>query len=225
MTGVDPRSNSGRLRVTVFDYGAGNLHSLIKALETPTSLVRVETDPKLAVQSTDALVLPGVGAFTPAAERLESGREEMRDALQRGLPCLGICLGMQLLFESSDEGPGMGLGLFSGRVTKLAAQRVPQIGWNRLEDVEDELALAAGLEVAYYANSFVCRPANASSVVAWSEHEGDRFPAMVRRGATVGAQFHPEKSSGPGVRFIHAFLDDTLRARARGESRSTLESQ
>src|SRR6187549_1967662 len=133
--------DSDRLRVTVFDYGAGNLHSLIKALETPTSLVRVETDPKLAVQSTDALVLPGVGAFTPAAERLESGREEMRDALQRGLPCLGICLGMQLLFEASDEGPGMGLGLFSGRVTKLEAQRVPQIGWNRLEDVEDELAL------------------------------------------------------------------------------------
>ena len=113
--------NTERLLVTVFDYGAGNLHSLIKALETPTSRVRVETDPRLAVQSTDALVLPGVGAFTPAAERLEAGRSGMRDALQHGLPCLGICLGMQLLFESSEEGPGMGLGVFDGRVTKLDA--------------------------------------------------------------------------------------------------------
>lgn len=216
-------SNDERLRVTVFDYGAGNLHSLIKALETPSSRVRVETDPTLAVRSTDALVLPGVGAFTPAAQRLEPGLAVMRDALQHGLPCLGICLGMQLLFESSDEGPGAGLGVFEGRVTKLDAQRVPQIGWNRLEDVKDELVLAVGLEVAYYANSFVCRPTNESPVVAWSEHEGDRFPAMVRRGATVGAQFHPEKSSQPGVRFIHAFLDDA--ARARVGSRSTLGSQ
>jgi glutamine amidotransferase len=212
------------LTVTVFDYGAGNLHSLIKALETPISLVRVETDPRLAVQSTDALVLPGVGAFTPAAQRLEPGLHEMRHALQRGLPCLGICLGMQLLFDSSDEGPGQGLAVFGGRVTRLDAQRVPQIGWNRLEDVRDELALAAELEVAYYANSFVCRPTDASPVVAWSEHEGDRFPAMVRRGATVGAQFHPEKSSQPGVRFIHAFLDDALRARALVGPRSTQES-
>jgi len=216
--------DSERLLVTVFDYGAGNLHSLIKALETPTSRVRVETDPRLAVQRTDALVLPGVGAFTPAAERLEPGLTEMREALQRGLPCLGICLGMQLLFESSDEGPGTGLGVLDGRVTKLDAQRVPQIGWNRLEDVQEALALAAGLEIAYYANSFVCRPPDMSPVVAWSQHEGDRFPAMVRQGATVGVQFHPEKSSEPGVRFIHKFLDDALRARARVESRSTLES-
>ena len=104
---------------------------------------------------------------------------------------------------------------------------MPQIGWNRLEDVQEELALAAGLEVAYYANSFVCRPATDSDspVVAWSEHEGDRFPAMVRRGLVVGSQFHPEKSSGPGVRFIHAFLDAALRERARVGSRSTLEAQ
>ena len=218
--------NPGQLAVTVFDYGAGNLHSLIKALETPMSRVRVETDPTLAVQATDALVLPGVGAFTPAAERLASGRIAMRDALQQGLPCLGICLGMQLLFESSDEGPGDGLGFFGGRVTRLDAQRVPQIGWNRLDDVHDALALAAGLEVAYYANSFVCRPATDSDspVVAWSEHEGDRFPAMVRQGLVVGAQFHPEKSSGPGVRFIHAFLDAALRDRARVGLRSNMES-
>ncbi len=220
---------AGPLSVTVFDHGAGNLHSLIKALETPLSRVRVESDPALAAQLTDALVLPGVGAFTPAAERLAPGRDAMREALRHGLPCLAICLGMQLLFESSDEGPGEGLGFFGGRVTRLRAQQVPHIGWNRLEDVEDALALAARLDVAYYANSFVCRPSpdSESFVSAWSEHEGDRFPAVVRRGLVVGTQFHPEKSSAPGVRFVHAFLDAALRRRhserLRIDPSSTLE--
>jgi imidazole glycerol-phosphate synthase subunit HisH len=200
------------LRVTVFDYGAGNLHSLIKALETPRTTVRVETDPARSVVETDALILPGVGAFTPAAERLAPGRDAMQAALRSGMPCLGICLGMQLLFEASDEGPGEGLAIFPGRVTKLTAQRVPQIGWNQLDDVREPLVHNAGLSVAYYANSFVCRPtADAvAQVVAWSEHEGDRFPAAVRRDQVVGTQFHPEKSSAPGVRFVHAFLDAAL---------------
>jgi imidazole glycerol-phosphate synthase subunit HisH len=207
------------LRVTVFDYGAGNLHSLLKTLETPSTDVRVETDPVRAVSSTDALVLPGVGAFTPAAACLAPGRAAMRDALLAGLPCLGICLGMQLLFDASDEGPGTGLAIFGGRVTKLTATRVPQIGWNYLEDVREPLVIEAGLAVAYYANSFACRPDVASgadalaNVVAWSEHEGDRFPAIVRRGTVIGTQFHPEKSSAPGVRFVHAFLDAARAAR------------
>ena len=197
------------LRVTVFDYGAGNLHSLVKALETPRTTVRVETDPTRAIEATDALVLPGVGAFSPAAERLAPGRDHMREALLRGLPCLGICLGMQLFFDASDEGPGAGLGVFSGRVTPLRAARVPQIGWNRLEGVSDAVLATAQLEVAYYANSFVCRPEaiDQECVVAWSEHEGDRYPAAVRRGMLFGTQFHPEKSSAAGVRFVHGFLE------------------
>lgn len=207
------------LRVTVFDYGAGNLHSLIKSLETSDTSVRVETDAARAVHDTDALVLPGVGAFTPAAERLAPGRTVMAEALRNGLPCLGICLGMQLLFDGSDEGPGDGLGIIPGRVTRLRSIRVPQIGWNQLDDVSEPLVLEAGLTTAYYANSFVCRPTDAEGeraeradtlapVVAWSEHEGDRFPAVVRRGSVVGTQFHPEKSSAPGVRFVHAFLEE-----------------
>ncbi|MBL0170870.1 MAG: imidazole glycerol phosphate synthase subunit HisH [Gemmatimonadaceae bacterium] len=207
----------------MFDYGAGNLHSLIKTLETASTIVRVETDPARAVQHTDALVLPGVGAFAPAAERLASGRDAMREALLGGLPCLGICLGMQLLFDSSEEGPGAGLSIFAGHVTRLHAHRVPQIGWNQLEDVHDPLAARAELGVAYFANSFVCRPTGASltQVVSWSTHERDRYPSVVRRGAVVGTQFHPEKSSAPGVRFVHAFLDAAAHAdfrnRATGE--------
>lgn len=201
-------SSSSPLRVTVFDYGAGNLHSLVKALETHGALVQVETDPESAVHDTDALVLPGVGAFAPAAARLAPGREMMREALFDGLPTLGICLGMQLLFDGSDEGPGRGLGIIPGQVQRLAAVRVPQIGWNRLEDSTDPLVNAAHLDVAYYANSFVGRPTVDAQryVTAWSTHEADRFPAVVRRDHVVGTQFHPEKSSARGLAFIRAFL-------------------
>jgi glutamine amidotransferase len=132
----------------------------------------------------------------------------MREALEGGLRCLGICLGMQLLFDDSDENaPNVGLGLVRGRVTRLEAQRIPQIGWNSIDDARDPLLADAPLQYAYYANSYVCRPADSSVVRAWSNHDGDRFPAIVRSGNTVGVQFHPEKSSLPGVRFLHAFLE------------------
>lgn len=200
------------MRVTIFDYGAGNLHSLAKALEGEAADVRIELDPVRAT-GTDVLVLPGVGAFGAAAARLAPGRDAMRDAIADGLPTIGICLGMQLLFDASDEGTGAGLGLIPGRVTKLAAARVPQIGWNALEAERDPLFDAAPLAIAYYANSFVCRPTDDTSVIAWSEHEGDRFPAAVRAGTVVGVQFHPEKSSSAGVRFLRAFLDEARTAR------------
>lgn len=216
---------SSDIIVSVFDYGAGNLHSLVKALELSGATVRVDTDPVAAVQATDALILPGVGAFTPAAERLAPGRDAMRAALLNGLPCLGICLGMQLLFDASDEGPGDGLGVISGRVTQLTAERIPQIGWNRLDDVREPLLNESMLDVAYYANSFVCRPAAGAEqcVVAWSEHEGDRFAAAVRSGNIVGTQFHPEKSSAPGVRFVHAFIVDAARTRATRTTQRSAE--
>lgn len=195
------------MRVTVFDYGAGNLHSLVKTLTGPARIVRVETDAQAAVADTDVLVLPGVGAFAPAAERLAAGRDAMRTAILGGLPTLGICLGMQLLFEGSDEGEGIGLGIIPGRVTRIDARRLPQIGWNRLEDVVDPLFGTSGLDIAYYANSFACRPVEPMVVTAWSTHEQDRFPAAVRAGQCVGVQFHPEKSSTTGVRFIDSFLE------------------
>jgi imidazole glycerol-phosphate synthase subunit HisH len=203
------------MRVTIFDYGAGNLHSLAKAIEGGGVEVQIEEDPTLAIE-TDALVLPGVGAFGVAAGRLASGREAMRGAIVGGLPTLGICLGMQLLFEGSEEGEGAGLGVVAGRVSRLQAQRVPQIGWNALESPHDPLFDVAPLPIAYYANSFVCRPTDPSGVIAWSEHQGDRYPAAVRAGTAVGVQFHPEKSSTAGVRWLHAFLDE---ARTSGRSR------
>ncbi len=196
------------MRVTIFDYGAGNLHSLAKALERDGVTVAVEADPLRSLE-TDVLVLPGVGAFGAAVDRLAAGREPMRDAIRSGLPTIGICLGMQLLFDSSDEGVGQGLGIIAGRVTRLDARRVPQIGWNEIDAAGGEVLFeAAPLSVAYFANSYVCRPDDQRVVTAWTTHEGDRFPAAVRAGRAVGVQFHPEKSSAEGVRFLHAFLDD-----------------
>lgn len=197
------------MSITVFDYGAGNLHSLVKVLEGNGRPVRLETDLRRALD-TALLVLPGVGAFSAAAARMQEARVAAREALRTGLPCLGICLGMQLLFDGSDEGPGDGLGVIAGRVTRLNASRVPQIGWNTLEDIADPAFTGTAFSTAYYANSFVCRPNDVSCVVAWSTHEGDRYPAAVRAGGVLGVQFHPEKSSAPGVAFVRRFLHDTF---------------
>lgn len=196
------------MNVTVFDYGAGNIHSLAKAIGRYGDTVRVEPDPNRAIE-TDVLVLPGVGAFGAAARRLAPGRERMANAIRAGLPCLGICLGMQLMFDESDEATpnDAGLGIIPGRVTRLHAQRIPQIGWNSVESDGRSLLDAAPLPYAYYANSYVCRPRDASVVQAWSEHDGDRFPAIVRYANAIGTQFHPEKSSTPGLRFLQAFLN------------------
>ena len=194
-------------RVTIFDYGAGNLHSLVKALEAGGASVQVERDPA-ELGAASAIVLPGVGAFAPAAAELARGFDVVRAAVQRGTPVLGICLGLQLLAESSDEGPGAGLGVMAGRVERLQATRVPQIGWNSLESSRDRLLIRARLDMAYYANSYVVRATRPEQVVAWSTHEGDRFPAAMRVGRTVGVQFHPEKSSRAGLSFVRAWVEE-----------------
>lgn len=197
------------MKITIFDYGAGNLHSLAKAIGAVAGEPLVETDPVRAVD-TDVLVLPGVGAFSPAAERIAPGRDAMRAAILGGLRCLGICLGMQLLFDRSDEGPGLGLGVVSGDVTPLRAAVRPQIGWNEISP-GDPLVAGAGLRYGYYANGFACRPTDRSAVVAWSEYESDRFPAAVRAGRALGVQFHPEKSSSAGLALLDGFFRESAR--------------
>lgn len=197
------------ISVAIFDYGAGNLHSLAKAVAAPGFEVAIITDPLGAVQRDryDCLVLPGVGAFAAAAERIAPARKALRAAIEDGFPLIGICLGMQLLLDSSEEGTGHGLGIISGNVRRLHASRVPQIGWNTIE--ESESSSEATLDMAYYANSYVCDPADARCVTAWTSYESDRFPAAVRAGPmgnVVGVQFHPEKSSSDGVRYLRTLL-------------------
>src|SRR5262249_3348365 len=141
------------MKATVFDYGAGNLHSICKALDRAGAAVTIESDPGAAL-ATDLLVLPGVGAFGAAAARLAPARDAMGAALLGGLPCLGVCLGMQLLFERSEESDGAGLGIIAGRVRRLRSARVPQMGWNEIES-RDALFTGATLECAYFANGYV----------------------------------------------------------------------
>lgn len=193
------------MNVSILDYGAGNLHSLAKGLSRAGADVTIETDID-RVLARDAMILPGVGAFSLAAGFLSPHREKIRNALQEGFPCLGICLGMQMLFDESEEGEGLGIGFFDGPVRRLRTHRVPQIGWNDLEDTSGELFSMSSLQTAYFANSFVCEPQNAESVRAWATHEGDRFVASVASQSVVGVQFHPEKSSAHGIAFIDAFL-------------------
>ena len=198
------------MKVAILDYGAGNLHSLAKAVSATGAEVRIESNPSAAVES-DALMLPGVGAFASATDILAPHREVLSFALRRGLPCLGICLGMQLLFDTSEEGPGKGLGLIPGRVRKLRANRVPQIGWNSIDETSDSLFDVAPLSTAYFANSYVCEPEDSGSAIAWATHDGDRFVAAARSGNVVGVQFHPEKSSAAGRDFIRVFLESARR--------------
>lgn len=205
--------------ITIFDYGAGNLHSLAKVLAFDGAEVRLESSPQAAVE-TDVLVLPGVGAFSNAAERLAPGRDAMRDAMLGGLPTLGICLGMQLLFDESEEGGGAGLGVVPGAVRRLRARRVPQIGWNEVTPVSGGHMAATMPGMAYFANSYVCVPRDEQVVTAWTTHEGDRFASAVEIANTVGVQFHPEKSSEGGVQFVRSVVHDLLqRGGARVGSR------
>jgi glutamine amidotransferase len=194
------------MRVTMFDYGAGNLHSLSKAIAKAGVEVRIESDPAAVVDS-DALVLPGVGAFSSAARQLAAAGETIRDALLDGLPCLGICLGMQLLLDKSQEGEGKGLGVIPGSVKKLKTRRTPHIGWNEVTWESDSVLETTPLGLAYFAHSFICHPTDRSHVVAWTTHENERFAAALRFGNIFGVQFHPEKSSAAGVSVIASFIE------------------
>ena len=193
--------------VAIFDYGSGNLHSLGKALRAAGAAVRVVGEPADAARA-DALVLPGVGAFGDAAARLQPGLATLRAALLSGLPCLGICLGMQLLFAGSDEGAGEGLAVLSGRVRRLRSPRLPHMGWNDVEPVRPDPLLGDGEPlVAYFAHGYAADPVEGSQVVAWTTYGDERFPAVVRRDAVCGVQFHPEKSGEAGLRLLRNFVE------------------
>lgn len=182
------------MKVQVFDYGAGNLHSLLKALHSDGSQVAVISDAS-EVGSADVLVLPGVGAFAAACVAMAPHRTRLAEAIRGGLPVVGICLGMQLLFETSEEGEGQGLGVLEGAVTRLRSRRAPHMGWAALEG-------ALPLDAAYFAHSYACRPRQGADVIAWATHEQDRFPAAVGRRQILGFQFHPEKSGAEGAALL-----------------------
>ena len=201
------------MNVALFDYGAGNLHSLKKAIEAGGATVSVTRSWDEALYQ-DALVLPGVGSFGAAVSSLGDERAWVRAALEDGLPTLGICLGMQLFFEDSEEGGGKGFGLIPGSVRLLQSRITPQMGWNDVSVGPDPLFEGVTDLVAYYANSYVCFPENPDVVIASTTYEEESFAAGVRKGRCWGVQFHPEKSSAPGLSIIRNFLEEVRKGLA-----------
>jgi glutamine amidotransferase len=196
--------------VALVDYGMGNRRSVEKALEHVGATVARTAD-RGEIARADAIVVPGVGAFPEAMRRLRALELDtlIRERADAGVPVLGICLGMQLLFESSTEHEGAeGLGLLAGTVTRLEAPglKIPHIGWNTVT-FERDAVLTAGLGDAaafYHVHTYACRPRDAADVVGRGEY-GERFVSIVERGNVMGAQFHPEKSSTDGLALLRNF--------------------
>ena len=197
--------------IGVVDYGMGNRRSVEKALEHVGARALLTAD-HAALKTADALVVPGVGAFPKGMASLrERGLDELiRVRAAAGTPILGICLGMQLLFDGSVElAPASGLGLIAGDVSQLRAGGLPlpHIGWNEVRVERDcplTADLASGPRPFYHVHSFVARPARPQDVVATADY-GERFATVVASGLVFGAQFHPEKSSRDGLRLLSRF--------------------
>jgi glutamine amidotransferase len=195
--------------IAIVDYGMGNRRSVEKAFEHVGARPVLTADHDV-IRSADGVVVPGVGAFPEAMRRFRAaGLDDLiHERADAGVPVLGLCLGMQLLFESSVEHEGAtGLGLLAGRVTALKAKRVPHIGWNlvtfrRGSRLTDGLGDAAAF---YHVHSFVCEPEDEADVVGLSEYGGERFVSIVERGNVMGCQFHPEKSSRDGLALLRNF--------------------
>ena len=197
--------------IAVVDYGIGNLRSAEKALQHLGGDARLTGDAN-EIGRAGAVVLPGVGAFGACMHALRSSGLEgvCKEAATDGRPFLGVCIGMQMLFDGSDESPDVtGLGIVPGRVTRLPnSVRLPQMGWNTL-DISPGSRCCAGLPDPawlYFVHSFVPEPADDAVIAAWCDY-GRRFAAAIEQGPLWATQFHPEKSGDVGLRLLRNFVD------------------
>jgi imidazole glycerol phosphate synthase glutamine amidotransferase subunit len=205
-------------RIAVVDYGAGNLVSIDQALTEVGARVTIARGPD-ALRDADALIVPGVGAAAPAMARLDENglTEPIRAWIAADRPFLGICLGLQLLFERSDEDGATTLGLIPGRTIRLdGAPTLPHIGWNQVVR-RREHPLFAGIRDgadAYFVHSYAGAPdpAVADDIVLATTDHGPRFVSAITRGSMLGVQFHPERSGGDGLRLLANFVTLVRRA-------------
>jgi len=203
-----------RGRVAIVDLGLGNLHSVAKAFERAGAQPELSADPSVLLRA-DRLVMPGQGAFKECARALAGGvGDAVREWIGSGRPYLGICLGMQALFESSEEAPGeKGLGVFAGTVQRFASDltaadgqplKVPHIGWNQ---IESKHPVFEDREWYYFVHSYYCVPSDERLIAATTDYGGP-FCSAIARDNVLACQFHPEKSQHAGARVIGHFLGD-----------------
>ena len=200
-----------RLRIGVLDYGSGNLHSAVKALEAAGAEVILGTVDQIA--DCDGVVVPGVGAFAACMDGLRAagGDSLIRDRIAAGRPVLGICVGHQVMFAAGHE-HGVdreGVGALPGTVDRLTSTRLPHMGWNTVEAGKGSRLFTDPDERYYFVHSYGVRalPAGFTGIASWTEHEGDRFVAAVEAGPLTSVQFHPEKSGQAGARLLRRWFE------------------
>lgn len=200
--------------IAIIDYDMGNLHSVAKALDvvgaTPTISNRAAD-----ILRANAIVLPGVGAFDPAMAHLQERGlvTVIREVIAQGIPFLGICLGLQVLFESSEEGTAAGLGIFAGTVKRFQSApelTIPHMGWNQLTLQQADVPLWHGLPAqpwVYFVHSYFVVPANPKLIAATVQHGQQTVTAAIAHKNVFACQFHPEKSGTIGLKILQNFVD------------------
>ena len=200
--------------IAVIDYDMGNLHSVCKGLEKAGATPQV-TDSATVIKNADAVVLPGVGSFDPAMQHLRSRNlvEPIQDVIASGIPFLGICLGLQILFESSEEGQEPGLGIFPGTVRRFKSEpglTIPHMGWNQLTLTQPNLALWKHIGShpwVYFVHSYYVDPVNPDLTAATIQHGSQIVTAAIAQNNVMAVQFHPEKSSTAVLKILDNFVE------------------
>jgi glutamine amidotransferase len=199
--------------IAVIDYDMGNLHSACKGLEKAGAIPKITDDPK-EIDRADAVVLPGVGSFDPAVQHIRSRHlvEPIKEAIATGKPFLGICLGLQILFDSSEEGKESGLGIISGVVRRFCKEpdiTIPHMGWNQLEFTQPQLSLWQNLaekSLVYFVHSYYVDPIDPAVTAATVTHGSQTVTAAIARDNLLAVQFHPEKSADNGLQILSNFV-------------------
>lgn len=199
--------------IAVVDYGMGNLHSVCKGLENVGAVPKI-TDSPAIIEQADAVVLPGVGSFDPAMQNLRSRNliEPIKSAIASRKPFLGICLGMQILLESSEEGVEPGLGVIAGKVRRFRSEpglTIPHMGWNQLQFTQRDLPLWQNLPSdpwVYFVHSYYVDPVDWEVRSAIVTHGSQNVTAAIAKDNLMAVQFHPEKSSSTGLQMLSNFV-------------------